>query len=156
VLERAPDATVLVSHAGCRAIVGTPRNIDDEALRALAARGGLLGIMAHPFAVDPERPTLERLVDHVEHAVDVAGIDHVGLGGDFTRQIERAVGTPPAAAAALPPGVRLDDAVEGLEGPEQYGALVEALRRRGFEGEQLQQLLSDNLLRLLRRGLPPA
>jgi membrane dipeptidase len=154
VLEAAPDSPVLVSHACCRAIVETPRNVSDDQLRALAAQGGVLCLMALPLVVDPERPTIERLVDHVEHAVDVMGIEHVGLGGDFIRQVALALGFEGSSAALLPPGMTMADPVEGLAGPEDYPALVDALRQRGFDGEDLDAILSGNLVALLRRGLP--
>lgn len=145
VLEAAPDAPVLVSHACCRALVDTPRNVGDDQLRALAERDGVLCLMALPLVVAPERPTIERLVDHVEHAVEVMGTEHVGLGGDFMHQLALAVGFSENAAP-----------IEGLAGPEDYPALVAALRARGFDGDELEAILSGNLLRLLRRGLPTA
>lgn len=154
VLEAAPRAPVLVSHAGCRALVDTPRNVSDDQLRELAARDGVFCVMAHPVVVDPQRPTIERFVDHVDHAVGVIGIDHVGLGADFIHQVTLALGLPDPSAALLPTGMSIGDPVEGLAGPEDYPALVDALRRRGYDGDALDSILSGNLLRLLRRGLP--
>jgi membrane dipeptidase len=144
-LELAGAAPVLVSHAGCRAVRDVPRNLDDDRLRALAARDGVLGIMALPFVVDPQRPTIERLVDHVEHAVDVAGIDHVGLGADFIAQVGEAV-----------PGLLPDGAweIEGLRGPDGYPALLDALERRGFADDAIAKIAGGNLAALLRRALP--
>jgi membrane dipeptidase len=154
VLEAAPDAPVVVSHACCRALVDTPRNVADDQLRAIAERGGVLCLMALPLVVDPERPTIDRLVDHVDHAVEVMGAEHVGLGADFIRQVALALGLDDTKASLLPPGYKLSDPVEGLAGPEDYPALVAALRRRGYDGETLDGILSGNLLRLLRGGLP--
>src|SRR6187551_475975 len=62
-----------VTHAGCRAVLDHPRNLADWQLEALAARGGVLGVMALAFVVDPEAPTLDRWLDHVDHAVAVMG-----------------------------------------------------------------------------------
>jgi membrane dipeptidase len=104
--------------------------------------------------IDPEGRSLERLVDHVDHAVRVAGIGSVGLGGDFTRQIDRVTGPPQTDLLLLPAGAQLGDAIEGLEGPQDYGRLVDALRRRGYDGERLEAVLSGNLLSFLRRALP--
>jgi membrane dipeptidase len=154
VLEAAPEATFVVSHAGCRAIVDTPRNVSDDQLRALAERGGVFCVMALPIVVDPQRPTIERVVDHVDHAVEVMGIEHVGLGADFIRQVSLACGFDGYAAALLPPGMSMHDPIEGLAGPQDYGALVAELRRRGYDGEDLDAILSSNLLRLLRKALP--
>lgn len=154
VLERAGDAAVVVSHVACRHIVDTPRNLSDDQLRALAAHDGVLGLMLLPLVIDPTNPTIERAIDHLDHAVAVMGIEHVGLGGDFIRQVFRcgAVRTP--ADALLPAGMSMDAALDGLAGPEDYPAFVAALRRRGYEGERLDAILGGNMLRLLRRALP--
>jgi len=144
---------VLVTHAACRAVTDHPRNLSDEQLRALAVRDGVVGLMLIPLAIDPERLTLDRACDHAEHAAEVMGAERVALGGDFTRQIAHAVGTtlpPEQLLTALP----LDAALEGLAGPEDYPALVAALRARGWDGERLAGILGGNLLRLLRRALP--
>jgi membrane dipeptidase len=155
VLERAPDVQVVVSHAGCRAIVDTPRNVSDEQLEALAARGGVLGIIALPLFVRPEAPTMGALVDHFDHAVDVMGIEYVALGSDFIRQVARsgAIQIDPADLM-LPPGRSLDDAIDGLAGPEDYGNLVAALDAAGYKEARLEAILHRNLLRILRRALP--
>ena len=115
----------------------------------------MLGIMALPLVVDPERPSVERVADHVDHAVSVMGIEHVGLGSDFVRQLDESGAAHLSAKelAALPPGAALG-AVEGLGGPEEYPNLVAELRRRGYDGRWLDAILRDNLLRLLRDALP--
>jgi membrane dipeptidase len=154
VLERAGDAPVLVSHGACRAVCETPRNLADDQLRALAERGGVLGLMLLPIVIDPAEPTIERAVDHVDHAVAVMGIEHVGLGGDFIRQVWRAWPKEEPPDSLLPGGMPMDASIEGLAGPEDYPALVDALRGRGYEGERLDAILGGNLLRLLRRSLP--
>ncbi len=153
-LEDAPHATVLVSHAGCRAVHDHPRNLADDQLRALAQRDGVLGVMCLPVTVGSER--LDDAVDHVDHAVSVMGVEHVGLGADFIRQVHRATGGGPIAGGLLPPGMNADAAVEGLDGPDGYPNLVEALRRRGYDAERLDAILAGNFLRLFSRGLPPA
>ena len=154
VLDAASDAPLVVSHSGCRAIVDTPRNVSDDQLRALAERDGVFCVMALPVVVDPAHPTIDRVVDHVDHAVEVMGVEHVGLGGDFIRQVALALDLADQAAALLPEGMTIADPVEGLAGPEDYPALVAELRRRGYDGDALEAILSGNLLRLLRRALP--
>jgi membrane dipeptidase len=150
---------VLVSHAGCRAVHDHPRNLSDDQLRALAGRGGVLGAMALALVVGAPA-TIERLVDHVDHAVEVMGIDHVALGADFVDQldaVERAAGkeqTKALVEARRVGGGRLG--LRDLEGPQDYPRLVEALERRGYGGERLDAILSGNLLRVLREALPTA
>ena len=154
VLECAPEAAICVSHANCRAVVETPRNLSDDQLRALAARGGVVGVLAHPFVLKPGEPTIDRLVDHIDHAATVMGDGHVGLGGDFMRQIVASGAIKVVPDALLPAGMALDAAVEGLAGPEDYPALITALRNRGYDSERLDGVLGGNWLRLLRHALP--
>ncbi|HEY8646462.1 MAG TPA: membrane dipeptidase [Gaiellaceae bacterium] len=160
-LERSGDAPVVVSHALCRALCDTPRNLSDDQLRALAERDGVLGLMALPLVVHPTEWTIPRIVDHVDHLVETIGIQHVGLGGDFTRQISRSgairtagLGSPPAAPGASAAVASLEAAIEGLAGPEDYGNLVEGLRARGYGAGDLNALCGGNLLRVLARALP--
>ncbi len=151
---RVPPGSMLVSHAACRAVYDHPRNLSDAQLRALAERGGVLGLMLHPFALHATRTDIDCVLTHVDHAVDVAGIEHVGLGADFTRQVFRALGI--SSFAALGTDVPADTALDRLGGPEDYPVLIDALRAHGYGEDDLAALLGGNLLRLLRGRLPPA
>jgi membrane dipeptidase len=144
-----------VSHAACRTVLPTPRNLSDDQLHALAERGGVLGLMLLPIAVDPHSYRLEGAVDHLDHAVSVMGIDKVGFGADFIAQVWRTLPTRAPADSLLPDGVPMDASLNGFEGPEHYPRLVELLRERGYEGDRLAAILGDNWLRLLREALPP-
>lgn len=155
VLERAPAAAVAVSHAGCRGVHDVPRNLSDDQLGALAERGGVLGMMLLPLAIDPRQPTLDRFVDHVDHAVSVMGIEHVGLGSDFMRQlVEAGVEDPSPSDAYLGPEARIDDDLDGVTGPEHYHQVLAALERRGYRGARIEAVTADNFLRLLQVALP--
>ena len=143
-----------VTHAACRAVHDHPRNLTDDQLRALAERDGLLGLMLHPLAIDPERRSIDRVIDHLDHAASVLGHERVFLGGDWTKRLTAVLGDVPVPDGLMPPALDAGTGIEGLEGPEDYGALVAALRGRGWEGERLEGLLSANLVRLLRESLP--
>lgn len=159
-LEASPGAQVVVSHAGCRGVHDHVRNVSDDQLRALAEREGVLGIMALTLTVGRDGASFERYLDHLDHAVDTMGIEHVALGSDFIDQVieaELAAGKPlnPATQEAMDlGGGRL--AIQELVGPADYPALLDALRGRGYEGERLDAIAHANLLRVLRAGLPPA
>jgi membrane dipeptidase len=155
VLARTDDAPVLVSHAGCRAVHDHPRNLTDDQLRALAERGGLLGLMLLPLVVGPDRPTIDGAIDHLEHAAEVMGIERVGLGGDFTARLASVLPHEPQPAdSLLPPGMGLGAALEGLAGPEDYPALEAALRERGWRDDDVTAVISGNVIRFLRGALP--
>lgn len=123
------ERPVIASHSCCSALCEHPRNLTDAQLQALAAHGGVVGITFVPSFVDAHTPTLERLLDHFDHAVQVAGIDHVGIGSDFDGG-----------------GTLLRDATE-------FPCLTEGLLRRGYREAELQKILGRNLLRLLEAVL---
>ena len=84
------EGRICVTHAGCREVNETPRNLSDQQLRELAARDGIFGLMLHPLTIDPVEPTIGRVVDHLEHAASVIGPERVCLGGDWTKRLQRA------------------------------------------------------------------
>lgn len=79
VASRLPTA---ITHSGCDAVFSHPRNKRDDELRALADGGGVVGIYLMPYLNASGPPTADDVVQHVEHALDVCGQDHVGIGSD--------------------------------------------------------------------------
>jgi membrane dipeptidase len=114
------------SHSGASAVYPHPRNLDDDQLRAIAARGGIVGVIFVSPYLGGTFCTLERLVDHIEHVARVAGEDCVALGSDFDGFLP------------LPRGLR--DAGD-------LPRLTELLWRRGWRQPQLAKLLGENALR---------
>ena len=133
IIVRAAGAPVICTHAACRSVNDHPRNLTDDQLRALAAADGLFGLMLHPLAIGHEQRTLARVVDHLEHAAGVIGIDRVCLGGDFTTRLSEVMPPMPEPADGLmPAGLQAGAGIEGLKGPEDYPALLAALGDRGW------------------------
>ncbi|MBC9785772.1 dipeptidase [Heliobacterium chlorum] len=125
---------VIVSHSNCRRIREHPRNLDDRQIRALAEQGGVMGINFCPDFLAAGMANLERVVEHIDHACQVAGTyDHVGIGSDFDG-IEK---TP-----------------RGLETAAAYPRLWDALSQKGYQKEQIKAIAGDNFLRLLTLQLP--
>jgi len=147
-----------VTHAGCRAVRDHPRNLADWQLEGLAERGGVLGMMALPFVVDPDAPTLARWLDHFDHAVGLMGIVHVGLGADFVdqaRSSEQGLSLNELRQLEMGQLAKRRLALDGFTGPENFPSLVTALRGRGYDGQLLEAIMSGNWLRILREALPP-
>jgi membrane dipeptidase len=79
---KASTRPVAFTHTGCAALADHPRNRTDAELRAVADKGGVSGIYIMPYLNDGHQPTAEHVVAHLEHAIDVAGEDHVSIGTD--------------------------------------------------------------------------
>lgn len=151
VLERA-RRPVVASHSSAFALRQHHRNLTDERLRAVASTGGVIGVNFMPGFVDPDDPTVDRLVDHILHIVSVAGVDHVGLGPDFIQ--EYAIETH--VQDVVLEGVSLRQAIPGLGGPAGLPLVGRGLDARGVSHDDIGAILGGNWLRVLRAeiGVP--
>lgn len=119
---------VVVSHGGVAAVCPGPRNWTDDQLRRLAANGGVIGIGFWDGAVCEATPA--GIARAIRHAVDVAGIDHIGLGSDWDGAINAAFD-----ASGMP-------------------LVTEALLAQGFSDDDIAKLMGENVIRILLQGLP--
>jgi membrane dipeptidase len=168
------QAPVIASHSSCRALVGIPRNMSDDLLRAVARNGGVVQIAFGCWFVEPtydasftalskersrrrteidktypndprqaavekyqldaeyiskmKRGTLDNILAHIVHVIEVAGIDHVGLGSDFD------------GVSCLP---------EGMDDVTFLPALTQALADRSYSDEDIFKILGGNTLRVM-------
>lgn len=131
---------VLITHSNCRAIADNPRCKSDAVIRAMAARGGVMGITAIAAFVSPRRiATIEDVLNHFDRVVHVAGIEHVGLGSDVDLEaLDPRTGRvdPRYAVRGLPPARRVFDLTEGLI-------------RRGYTDRAIELILGGNFQRVL-------
>lgn len=134
----------LVTHANASAVFDHPRNLTDEQLRAVGDSGGVVGVHCLPAYVDPEDPTVGRLVDHVVHMVSVIGIDHVGIGADFPTSD----GPRPAREQRFP---RNREQLDGFDEIDELGVFTAALLDRGFTPEDAAKVLGENFARVIRQ-----
>jgi len=123
---------VVCSHSACRALCDHPRNLTDDQLKRLAQARGVIGIVFLPAFLRPEpQPTsLSDVLNHIEHAVRVAGIDSVAIGSDFD------------GFGPVPP--------TGLEDVTKMPSIPEGLLTRGFSEPDVRKILGENFLRLWR------
>lgn len=153
----------LVTHAGCAAIHPHPRNKSDALLRAIADKGGVIGIFGLPYlAPSPRQPTIDDVIAHLSHALDICGEDHVGIGTDSSMA---ARSTSPEAVAAFRQGEE-DRRKAGLAAPEDDGRLhyvvglntprrmeliADALLKRGYSSRIVEKVLGSNFTDALGR-----
>lgn len=144
------EGPVVVSHANSRAIYDHPRNVSDEQVRAIAERGGVVGIHTLPTFTGAGEPTIADLARHVEHFVEVAGIEHVAFGGDFVA----CDGPRPGREALFHDPRHAPPTLDGLAEADQLPNFTRALSERGFTEKDLAAILGGNQLRVLREVLP--
>ncbi len=136
-------APIVSTHSSCRALASHRRNMADWMLKELAAQGGVCQINFYPVFLSDEfaavhddnipqsgaevLPSYRRVVDHIDHAVEVAGIDHVGVGSDFD-------------------GIEV--APSGLEDAGKMHVIFDEMRRRGYSAEDISKVAGGNFLRV--------
>jgi membrane dipeptidase len=153
---------VAITHAGCAAIADLPRNKTDEELRLLARKGGVMGIYFMPFLRMKGQPEAADLIRHLEHAIDVCGEDHVGIGTDGgTSAIEL---TPEfiqhhredvrnrRRLGISAPGEEEDvyTFLPDLNTPRRLETLSGLLLKRGHSEARVGKILGGNFARLFR------
>lgn len=143
---------VMATHSSARALRDHHRNLTDAQLRGIADTGGVVCVnFFAPFLHESDF-TIDRLVDHIEHIAGVMGVEHVGLGPDFVKEVLEDV-TPPCCEVGEIEGVPTDRFLPGLEGPAGLPLVTEALQKRGWPEEDVVRVLGQNVLDLFRTEL---
>jgi membrane dipeptidase len=150
----------VVTHAGCRALYPTKRNKTDEAIRALAEKGGVFGVFCMTlWLTDAERATVDDVTRHVDHALQVAGEDHVVFGSDGpvmgVPSIEAELSGMQAYSKArlgIPGSERVPTHVRApeLNGPNRWSVLADALKKHGHPARVVDKVMGRNFARVFR------
>ena len=152
---------VLITHTGCAAVHPHPRNKQDAELRACAQRGGYAGIYLMPYlCASPKSPTLADVVAHLEHALQVCGEDHVGIGSDGpaaqfpdTPEVRKAIADDMASRNRLGIAAPEEDRppfVPELNTPRRYELIAAALKKNGHSDALIEKVLGLNFSRALK------
>jgi membrane dipeptidase len=154
---------IIFSHTNCKAICDHPRNKTDDQIKALARKGGVMGMTTFNwFVSDKPRSTLEDLLDHYDHAIRLVGPDHVGIGSDFG--LPGWAGKEPDAeweAHARIYGEREWKALKGRFPPyidevndaRRYWTIARGLQKRGHSLGDIEKILGLNFLRVYKEVL---
>jgi membrane dipeptidase len=146
---------VIISHTACKALRPHRRNTTDENMRAVAARGGVVGVtQIRTFLTDAKRDNLEVYFQHIVHAVKVAGIEHVGIGSDRDHRVipdteeELKILLQEEGSQVSPSDWPLY--LEKLNGPRRMEVVRDGLRRHGFAASDIDRIMGGNVYRLYR------
>lgn len=121
---------VVCSHSSCRALCDHPRNLTDDQMRALAKKGGVMQITLYSgFLRSDGEATMEDAIAHLEHAIEVMGIDHVGIGTDFDG----------------------DGGIRGLANSSELLNLTRQLMSRGYSDDDIHKIWGGNFLHLMTK-----
>ena len=153
---------ISINHTGCRALNDLPRNKTDEELALVASKGGFVGIYFMPFLNPTGHATAEDVVDHIDHAVNICGEDHVGIGTDGSttaiddleayKSVLAAEVAARRKAGVSAAGERPDTLpfVVDLRGVNQFRDLAARLSQRGYSAARIEKIMGQNFLRYAR------
>ncbi len=149
----------VITHSGCRAVFNHPRNKRDQEMKALAGKGGVMGIYMLPFLTpDDKQPMLADYMQHMVHALDVCGEDHVGIGTDsmfFTvtdkdlqaikadEQHRRKIGVGA-------PGENRPPYIPDINTPRKLERVADALLKHGYSARVTDKVLGLNFSRAFK------
>jgi membrane dipeptidase len=132
VMERS-EGPFIASHSNAKAVMDHRRNLDDAQIRALAARGGVMGLNFYPGFVHSGPTGVEHVLRHADHVLSLVGDAHLGIGSDFDG---------------------IEETPEGLEDVTRLPDLAEAMLRRGYPEATVRRIMGENMRRVLLETLP--
>lgn len=153
---RVSEAPVVATHTGSEKIYLHERCKSDEELKAIAATGGVIGVFAMPWfiAEDPKNTTIDHFLDHVDYIVNVAGIDHVGIGTDwpmpqtkwmaltFKKYVAPKLGFAPGDGPSV-------EYIHGIKDYRQFPNITAGLVARGYSDADIIKIIGGNWMRVL-------
>jgi membrane dipeptidase len=149
---------VLFTHANAYSIYPVARNKKDEAIEAMARKGGVIGCMGYAPAVKGvDVPTVEDYLDHIDYIAKLVGVDHVGIGIDFpwhhaTPEWNEFMGQTYASAYPVSKAqIQLRGlTAKGLDSPELFPNITKGLVARGYSDQEIEKILGGNFMRVFK------
>jgi membrane dipeptidase len=156
---------IIFSHTNCKALCDHPRNKTDEQIKALARKGGVMGLSSFNwFVSDKPRSGLEDLLDHYDHVVKLVGPDHLGIGSDFG--VAGWAATEPDAEWEAHKSIygerewktikgRFPPFIAEVNNAARYKTIARGLRKRGYAIADIEKILGSNFVRIYKEVLKP-
>jgi len=145
----ASKSPVIYSHANARKLCDHERNIWDDQIKACAATGGVIGVTGVGIFLGPKGPTVEHLVEHIDHMVELVGPDHVGFGMDSVLHSHKPHQSFTRSRVYWPER-QYPDSGSGYVPPEDAPRLTQALLDRGYSEQNIRGILGENFLRVAK------
>jgi membrane dipeptidase len=154
---------IVFSHTNCKALCDHPRNKTDDQIRALARKGGVIGLSCFNwFVSDKPRSTLDDLLVHFDHVARLVGPQSIGIGSDFS--IAGWAGRQPDAEWEAHKGIygerewkalkgRFPPYIDEVNNPRRFRIIAEGLKKRGWKLDDIAGVLGTNLIRVYREVL---
>lgn len=141
-IEKYTELPFIASHSNCRALCDVPRNLTDQQIKAIARRGGVVGLVAyHEFiSKNPAKQSLDTYADHIAYIAELVGVDHVGMGFDFVDYLDDEAMNSFATDSAV---------TKDLENASHANRIVPILKERGFALSDIEKVCSGNFLRVI-------
>lgn len=136
------DQPIIASHSNAKALCAQDRNLTDEQMKAIASRGGIIGLNAYFEFIDEEAPTVNRFIDHAVYIADLIGPEHIAFGFDFIDFLEH-----------HEVGDSFEGLTPGLETVEKVPELLLKMEKRGFSTKELEGISFTNAFSFLSKQL---
>jgi membrane dipeptidase len=157
------EKPIVYSHTNCKALCDHPRNKTDDQIKALARKGGVIGLTCFNwFVSDKPRSTLDDLLNHFDHVAALVGTDHIGIGSDFS--ISGWPGREPDAEWEAHRKIyserewktikgRFPPYIDEVNNSRRYHTIAEGLQKRGWKLEDIAKTLGLNFVRVYKAVL---
>ena len=154
---------VVASHTSCRSVYDHPRGKTDEELKAIAEKGGFIGVYTHPaFIAKGGRGTIKDFLDHVDYLVKLVGVDHVGIGTDcwdITNIPDELIDSMDKEVGRFWTGFKKEHEISRWLHPPKTGpmawsnwpSLTVGLISRGYSDKEIKKIIGENFLNIFRR-----
>lgn len=141
---------LIATHSNARTLCGNPRNLKDDQIQAIAEKGGVIGACFYSPFIDSKKPSLDKLLDHIDYIAHLVGANHIGLGPDFTDYMtEESVKIPSPGLVTGKAALHLYPT--GIENASKMLNMTRGLVSRGYSDDEILKILGENFLRILRQ-----